>query len=92
MSFIFLYNHSVVQKKRLAEKNNALSKLIDASIKLNNKDDIRLYDACRMLREQPDMKIADIAKKIGLSPRAMQKLFQEQYGMSPTEYRVSHTV
>lgn len=92
MSFIFLYNHSVVQKKRLAEKNNALSKLIDASIKQNNKDDIRLYDACRMLREQPEMKIADIAKKVGLSPRAMQKLFQEQYGMSPTEYRVSHTV
>ena len=93
MVAVFFYNHTVFQKKRLAEKNAALAKLIDEKTEqISPKNDKRLLEACRLLCEQPTMKIADIAKKVGLTPQSMQKLFHEQYGISPSEYRASHTV
>ena len=91
MITIFLYNHAMFQKKKLAEKNAALVKMIDEQPKQHTvKDDNRLAEACRLLREHPDMKITDVAKKVGLKPSNLQRLFHEQYGMSPTEYRASH--
>ena len=89
MGAIFQYNHTVVQKKRLVEKNTALVRLIDERSKPNT-NDILLFEACKILREQRDMKISDVAKKMGLTPSSLQKLFKEQYGISPTEYRNSH--
>ena len=85
LTFVFFYNHTVYQKKKLAEKNSALVKLIDESIR---KD--KLSEACRILREQPDMNVSDVASKVGLTPRNLHKLFREQYGISPAEYRASH--
>lgn len=96
---VFLYNNSVFQKKKLTEKNAALVKFIDERTKQNViSDDIKedyenekcLLEACRLLRENPDMKVADVAKKVGLTPRNLQKLFRERYTMSLTEYRLSH--
>ena len=96
---VFLYNNSVFQKKKLTEKNAALVKFIDERTKQNAiSDDIKedyenekcLLEACRLLRENPDMKVADVAKKVGLTPRNLQKLFRERYTMSLTEYRLSH--
>jgi len=96
---VFLYNNSVFQKKKLTEKNAALVKFIDEKTKQNAiSDDIKedyenekcLLEACRLLRENPDMKVADVAKKVGLTPRNLQKLFRERYTMSLTEYRLSH--
>ena len=89
MTAIFLYNHSLYQKKKLVEKNIALVKLIDENSQPNPVDK-RLSEACRLLRENKDVKIADVAKKIGLTPRTLQNLFKEQYGISPSEYRNSH--
>ena len=89
MIALFLYNHTVFQKKKLIEKNNALVKLIDEKSKPNS-NDACLSEACRILREQRDMKISDVAKKVKLTPSALQKLFKEQYGITPTEYRNSH--
>lgn len=85
---VLLYNYTVFQKHELAKKNIALVKLIDRDT--DTGDDQRLTKACKLLVEQPDMKIADVANKAGLTPRNLHKLFREQYGISPTEYRASH--
>ena len=99
MVIVFLYNDSVFKKKKMTEKNAALVKLIDektkqsmmpANPKEDNGDDNRLMEACRIIREQPDMKVADVAKKVGLTPTNLQKLFRERYSMSLTEYKLSH--
>lgn len=90
MVAIFLYNNAVFQKKRLSEKNKALVKLIDDRAK-QDQNDIRLSKVCKLLREQPDMSINAIAKEVGLTPKNLQKLFHEQFGISPTEYKVLHT-
>ena len=50
---------------------------------------IRLSEACRLLREQPPMTVNAIAEAVGLTPRNLRRLFVEQYGMTPTEYRSS---
>ena len=93
LATVFSYNHTVVQKKRLAEKNAALVRMIDEKTRhISPKDDSRLAEACTLLVEHPEMKIADVAKKVGLTPQNMSKLFHEHYGISPSEYRASHTV
>lgn len=85
---VLLYNYTVFQKHELAKKNIALVKLIDKNTETS--DDQRFSKACKLLVEKPDMKIADVANKVGLTPRNLHKLFREQYGISPTEYRASH--
>jgi AraC-like DNA-binding protein len=66
-------------------------KLIDEMSKQDQpQNDVHISKACKILREHPDMKAADVAKKVGLSLRNLQKLFREQYGISMTEYRASH--
>ena len=83
----------------MTEKNAALVKLIDektkqnkmlANLKENIGDDNRLMEACRIIREQPDMKVTEVAKKVGLSPNDLQKLFRERFSMSLAEYKLSH--
>ena len=48
---------------------------------------IRLSEACRLLREDPKNTVVAIAGEVGLSPRYLRRLFFEQYGVTPTEYR-----
>ena len=85
MVIIFLYNHSIFQKQKLADKNAALVKLIDARIHVE-----RLTEACRIFREQPDKSVAAVAKDVGITVPNLQKLFREQYGISVAEYRKLH--
>ena len=94
---IFIYNRTVFQKRKLVEKNAALVRLIDERTKQDlmpktseDKENKKLFEVCRMLREQPDMAISAIAKKVGMTVGNMNKIFHEQYSMSPTEYRKSH--
>ncbi len=88
---VLFYNYTVFQRQRLREKNAALVNLIDKKSKKEPlQDDERLAEACKMLSEHPDMKIAEIANKVGLTPRSLHKLFREQYGISPSEYRTLH--
>ena len=93
-----LYADQGVQREELAEvlgvKRETLNQLlnkygggISIPAYLNN---IRLSEACKMLREQPETTVAEIADQVGLTQRNLQRLFQEQYGMTPTEYRASH--
>jgi len=48
---------------------------------------IRLSEACRLLAAEPDKTVNAIAEEVGLSPRNLRRLFVDQYGMTPTEYR-----
>lgn len=48
---------------------------------------IRLSEACRLLRDEPAKTVVAIADEVGLSPRYLRRLFFEQYGVTPTEYR-----
>ena len=48
---------------------------------------IRLSEACRLLSEQPAMTVNAIAEEVGLTPRNLRRLFVDQYGMTPTEFR-----
>lgn len=80
--------------ERLGMKRETLNQLLNkfaggvsVPVYLNN---IRLSEACRMLREQPEASVAFVADQVGLTPRNLQRLFREQYGMSPSEYRLSH--
>ena len=50
---------------------------------------IRLSEACRLLSEQPQITVVAVAAEVGLTLRNLRKLFSEQYGMTPTEYRRS---
>ena len=48
---------------------------------------IRLSEACRLLSTEPDKTVNAIADEVGLSPRNLRRLFVDQYGITPTEYR-----
>ena len=50
---------------------------------------IRLQEACRLLTADPNMTVNAIAEQVGLTPRNLRRLFQDQYGITPTEYRRS---
>lgn len=48
---------------------------------------IRMEDAVRLLREEPEMSLTDIAKNVGFTPPTFRDQFKRQFGMTPTEYR-----
>ena len=48
----------------------------------------RLNAAAKILREKPDLSVTDAAELVGFSSAAhFRKLFQKEYGMSPSEWR-----
>jgi DNA-binding response OmpR family regulator len=48
---------------------------------------IRLKEACRIIKRQPDIQINDIAMKVGFNtPKYFSKCFKKEFGMSPKEY------
>ena len=48
---------------------------------------MRLKDAVRLLREEPDQSLTDIAESVGFTPATFREQFKRQFGMTPTEYR-----
>ena len=48
---------------------------------------MRLEDAVRLLREEPEMSLSEIAESVGFSPATFRDQFKRQFGMTPTEYR-----
>lgn len=93
-----LYADQGIQRDELAKvlgmKRETINQLLDkyagGSSIPSYLNDIRLSEACKILREQPDTTISDVANQVGLTLRNLQRLFREQYGMSPSEYRYSH--
>ena len=50
-------------------------------------NNMRLEDAVRLLREEPEMSLTDIAENVGFTPATFREQFKRQFGMTPTEYR-----
>lgn len=48
---------------------------------------MRLEDAVRLLREEPEMSLSEIAESVGFTPATFRDQFKRQFGMTPTEYR-----
>ena len=48
---------------------------------------MRLDDAVRLLRDEPEMSLTDIAETVGFSLSTFRDQFKRQFGMTPTEYR-----
>ena len=82
---IILYNHTVFQKQKLSARNAVLVRLIDEQSHVE-----RISEACKLIREKPEMSIPEVAKAVGLTPRNLDKIFRDQYGMSLTEYKALH--
>ena len=40
-----------------------------------------------LLRDHPEMPLADIAAAVGFTPANLREKFKRQYGMTPTEYQ-----
>ena len=52
---------------------------------------LRLIDACRMLVDYPDLPIAVIAYRVGISDRTnFRRQFFSEFGMTPQEWRKKH--
>ena len=93
-----LYADQGIQRDEIAEvlgmKRETINQLLNKYAGGNSipayLNEIRLSEACKMLREQPDVTISVVADRVGLTLRNLQRLFREQYGMSPSEYRYSH--
>ena len=48
---------------------------------------IRLKEACRILRQQPDIKMTELSMEVGFNtPKYFTKLFKKEFGMLPSEY------
>lgn len=48
---------------------------------------IRLKEACRILRERPDIKMTELSMKVGFNtPKYFTKLFMKEFGMLPSDY------
>lgn len=48
---------------------------------------IRLKEACRILRERPDIKMTELSMKVGFNtPKYFTKLFKKEFGMLPSDY------
>ena len=47
-----------------------------------------IEQACRRLRDDPRLDLARLAKQLGLSYERFRKVFREQTGMAPGEYRI----
>ncbi|MBQ7622742.1 MAG: AraC family transcriptional regulator [Bacteroidales bacterium] len=50
-------------------------------------NNLRLQDAIRLLQEEPELSISEIAAAVGFTPANFREQFKRQYGMTPTEYR-----
>ena len=65
---------------------NKLRALTDQSVTgfINS---IRLKEACRILRQRPDIKMTELSMEVGFNtPKYFAKLFKKEFGMLPSEY------
>lgn len=48
---------------------------------------IRMKEACRIIREQPDIRVNELSMMVGINtPKYFSKCFKEEFGMLPSEY------
>lgn len=65
---------------------NKLRSLTGLSVR-NFIRDIRLKESMRIAQQQPDIRVSDLAYKVGFQdPKYFSTCFKKQFGMQPTEY------
>ena len=48
---------------------------------------VRLKEACRIARQEPNIKVIELGMRVGFStPKYFTKVFKEEFGMAPSEY------
>ena len=90
-----LYANANIQRQDICDRFNLRREMLNQLLTThagglsfpNYINGIRLSEACRLLREEPAKTVVAIADEVGLSPRYLRRLFFEQYGVTPTEYR-----
>lgn len=48
---------------------------------------LRMQDAIRLMRKEPDTPVGVIAEAVGFTPANFREQFKKEFGMTPTEYR-----
>ena len=48
---------------------------------------MRMQDAIRLIRKEPDTPVGVIAEAVGFTPANFREQFKKEFGMTPTEYR-----
>ena len=48
---------------------------------------IRLEEAVSLLRNEPDLTLANVAEEVGMNLANFRIQFKQRYGMTPAEYR-----
>ena len=48
--------------------------------------DIRIKEACRIAKEEPDLRVSDIAYRVGFNPKYFATTFKKEMGLQPKEY------
>ena len=92
-----LYTNAKLQRQDIVERfgisRHALNDLFTAFADgqsfpgyINN---LRMQDAIRLMQEEPELPISDIAEAVGFTPATFREQFKRQFGMTPTEYRQS---
>ncbi len=51
---------------------------------------IRLEMTLRLLKHHPNMRLGEIADRVGFTSSNMREQFKKKYGISPAEYRNNH--
>ena len=90
-----LYANANIQRQDICDRFNLRREVLNRLLATNADgqsfpnyiNGIRLSEACRLLRDEPAKTVVAIADEVGLSPRYLRRLFFEQYGVTPTEYR-----
>ena len=90
-----LYANANIQRQDICDRFNLRREMLNQLLTThaggqsfpNYINGIRLSEACQLLKENPEKTVVAIADEVGLSPRYLRRLFFEQYGVTPTEYR-----
>lgn len=53
---------------------------------------VKMKEACRILKEKPDMRISEIAYALGFNnPKYFSSIFKKEFGLTPSEYIAQNT-
>ncbi len=77
-------DHFSINKNTLSALFNEHNGGLSFPAYINN---IRLEEGQRLLRDNPEMSITDIANSIGFSAPNFREQFKKKYGITPTEFR-----
>jgi AraC-like DNA-binding protein len=90
-----LYSDLTLQRQDICDRfgirrhtlNNLLSAYSHGQTFPQYVNSLRMEEAVILLRDHPEMTLADIAATVGFTPANLREKFKRQYGMTPAEYQ-----